>query len=75
MIIHAALYGIKNALTPPPASNIIFADADAETLKLYNKLPSSLEEAARIAKISPFVNECLPKNLVDMYCKAANGLN
>lgn len=61
LIIDAALYGIKNGLTPPPPMDI-GADISA-----YDKLPQSLDEAVEIMKRSEFVWACLPQRLITAY--------
>ena len=56
LLIHAGLYGIKNKLELPE-------EMDAESVSL----PKSRKEALKAAKNSDFINEILPKAIVDKY--------
>ncbi len=68
LLIYAGLDGIKRQLQLPPAAEInFFAAEDAET-QTFEKLPSSLKEAAAIAQNSTFIAEHLPKKTIDTYC-------
>lgn len=56
LIIHAAIDGIKNNLTPPAAvEGNLFGKDDSE----YDVLPASLEKAKEIALASPFIKGIL----------------
>lgn len=63
-LIRAALEGIKNDMKLPEPVNFNLYRADEETLKQFEKLPDTYEEALEIAKNSAFVNEVLPKGFV-----------
>ena len=56
LLIHAGLYGIKNKLSLPE-------EMDAESVSL----PKSRKEALKAARDSEFINEILPKVIVDKY--------
>ena len=66
-MIYAALYGIKHKLELPKASDINLYKADAKTLKSYDKLPENLEEACKIASASDFVQEHIPRAILEIY--------
>lgn len=68
LLIYAGLYGLKNSCELPPAANINLYTATAETTQKYAKLPMSLSEAKDKAYNSAFINEHLPKSLVQVYC-------
>lgn len=67
LMIYAALYGIKHKLELPKASDINLYKADAKTLKSYDKLPENLEEACKIASASDFVQEHIPRAILEIY--------
>ena len=69
LLIHAALYGIRNRLTPPPASDINLFRADAETLSQLDKLPATLDEAISIMEKSDFIRQHLPAQIIELYGK------
>ena len=69
LIIYAGLYGIKNNLELPEATDINLYSAPAEVLKSYKRLPSSLKEASLIATSSKFIADSLPEMLIKEYCK------
>ena len=68
LIIYAGLYGIKNKLDMPQVSNFNLFKADAQILKGFKKLPASLSEACNAAKSSRFIQEHIPKTVLDIYC-------
>lgn len=68
LLIYAGLYGIKNKLELPEASDINLYKADESVLAGYDKLPESLEEAKKIAKSSEFIKEHLPEMMIKVYC-------
>lgn len=70
LLIYAGLEGIKHSLCLPEAADINLFSADAATLASYQKLPSSLTEAALAAKNSPFITAHLPQQIITAYCKA-----
>lgn len=67
LLIYAGLYGIEHRLTPPPAADINLFKADDETLKQFDKLPSSLDEAIAVMKNSRFIAEHLPRQIIELY--------
>ncbi len=68
LLIYAGLYGIENKLTPPPAADINFFQADERTLSKFKKLPSTKEEAVSLMRESEFIKEHLPKQIIEHYC-------
>lgn len=68
LIIYAGLYGIKNQLDMPKVSNFNLFKADSQVLKDFKKLPASLSEACAVAKNSKFIQEHIPKTVLDIYC-------
>lgn len=68
LMIYAALYGIKNKLSPPEPANINLFRADDLTLSHFKNLPSNLFEACRIASSSSFIREHMPDPITAMYC-------
>ena len=69
LIIYAGLHGIKNKPELPEESNINLYKADEETLKKYEKLPSSLEAAKKIASESDFIRNHIPSEILNIYLK------
>ena len=69
LIIYAGLHGIKNKPALPEESNINLYKADEETLKKYEKLPSSLEAAKKIASESDFIKAHIPSEILNIYLK------
>lgn len=69
LLIYAGLYGIKNEIPLPPASNINLFTADEETAAKYKKLPQTLSEAKALAAESEFVAQHLSQALINIYCK------
>ena len=67
LLIYAGLYGIQNKLTPPPATDINFFNADKETLDKFQKLPVSLDEAISTMERSDFIRKYLPKQIIELY--------
>ena len=69
LIIYSAIDGIKNKLElPKPCDKNLFT-INKEELKNYEKLPSSLKEAAQIAEKSNFVKTFIPDSILAAYCK------
>ena len=69
LLIYAGLYGIENKLDLPPAADINFYKADAETLNSFKKLPENLDEAKKLALNSEFTTKHLPQSIINIYCK------
>lgn len=68
LIIYAGLYGISNQLDMPKPVDYNLFKANAELIENLKKLPDSQEEACLLAKQSPFINQYIPKAILDMYC-------
>ena len=69
LLIYAGLYGIENNLSLPSAAEINFFKANKADVRKYKELPENLEEAKALALKSDFVNNHLPKEIIDIYCK------
>lgn len=69
LVIHAALYGIENRLTPPAAADFNAFSASAQQLAQYRKLPSSIQEAKTIARESSFLQSHIPEKILEAYLK------
>lgn len=68
LLIYAGLFGIENELDLPQVADINLYKADSETLSKFQKLPSSLEEARKVAFESEFIKKYLPEAIFDIYC-------
>ncbi len=69
LLIYAGLYGIQNALQPPQAADINLFTADSDTLRQFQTLPATREEAIAIAANSEFIKTVLPKAVIESYCR------
>ena len=69
LMIYAGLEGIQQRAQLPESADINLFSAPAEVLKKFKKLPGDLEEAKAAAAASGFVNEHLPAELIELYCK------
>ncbi len=67
LIIMAGLEGLEKGLVPPEETTINLYRASREVLDRFDSIPSSLEEAGRIASESPFISAYLPAKLLDSY--------
>lgn len=61
MLIYAGLDGIQNNRKPMPPANFNLYKADAETLSRFRCLPSTLEEARKIARNSTWLESVMPE--------------
>ncbi len=68
LIIYAALYGYENKLPLPESSDINLFTAPPKVTSRYKRLPSSLAEAAKLAKNSEFVRTYMPESVISAYC-------
>lgn len=68
LLIHAGVYGVKNALTPPEALDINLFTASPNVLSQLKRLPMSLAEAREIAFSSNFIRQHLPEAVIEAYC-------
>ncbi len=60
LLIYAGLDGVSRGLVPPcPIS-----DDDSSGGDRFDTLPSSYEEALRLAKSSDFIKTCLPEEFI-----------
>ena len=74
LLIYAGLYGIEHTTELPDAADINLYTASEEVLSRFERLPASLQEAARKARESEFVAEHLPDMLIREYCdRSAEG--
>ena len=69
LVIYASLDGIENSLQLPPAANFNFFSAAKSLLENYERLPSSLQEARKLALESNFIKEYIPQPILDIYCE------
>ena len=69
LLIYAGLDGIRRKLELPPASNENLFIADETALAGYRMLPRNLRDAAACAAGSSFIQECLPKSLIQHFCR------
>ena len=67
LLIYAGLYGIKEDLFLPPASDFNVYTASAEELTSLRKLPGSMYEAAALTNASAFVKEHIPATVIAAY--------
>lgn len=67
LLIYAGLYGIKEDLFLPPASDFNVYTASAEELTSLRKLPGSMCEAAALTNASAFVKEHIPATVIAAY--------
>lgn len=79
LLIYAALYGAENNLKLPAAQAEGTEGADvgdvgngAKSPTRPRPLPKTAADAAKAARESEFVSECLPESLTKAYCEAHN---
>ena len=68
LAIRAGLEGLDKNLDLPKPANVNLFKADGATLSGFRKLPSSLDEAKRIAAADDFIKANVPKEILDIYC-------
>ena len=64
LLIHAGLDGIQKGMLPPQPINENLYTAPRSLTAALEQLPSSLTEAKRIARSSPFVTAILPEAML-----------
>ena len=69
LIIRAAMYGIEHRLDLPEPLDCNLYKADNRMLSTLAKLPSTLNEARRAAATDAFIQQVIPKEIRDIYCK------
>lgn len=67
LMIRAGLYGIRNKIELLEPANINFYTLPQNDRDKYISLPQTLVEAKKAAAVSEFINECLPKRIIDCY--------
>lgn len=67
LMIRAGLYGIRNKIELPESADINFYTLPQNERDKCIALPKSLAEAKTAAAVSGFINECLPKRIIDCY--------
>ena len=67
LIIHAGLNGIMNGQELPTAVDYNLYKADPSILSRLDQLPGDLESARRAACDSPFIQNCIPGAIRDIY--------
>lgn len=68
LMIYAALDGIEHGLTCPEAADINLYRTEEPIASHYQTLPSTLQEAARVAREDKFVRDHLPEMMIKAYC-------
>ena len=68
LIIYSAIEGIKKNSTLPKPANINFYTTSKTTLQKFKTLPSSLTQAAEIAKNSKLIKKYLSPLIISAYC-------
>lgn len=68
LIIYAGLEGAEQKMQLPFVADFNMYTADEETLKRFQKLPETLQQAKGYAANSSFVKKCLPQSIIDIYC-------
>lgn len=68
LVIYAALEGLRQKTALMPAADINFFHANEETLKHFQRLPRTREEACRAASESDFIQEHIPAKVIEIYC-------
>ena len=69
LLIRAALYGIKNGLALPAPVDSNLYQTDGKTTALLSRLPDTLAAAKAAANADEWIRECLPKEILEIYCK------
>ena len=67
LLIHAALEGLEKGLALPEPARLDLLSADQETLNGFQRLPISLEEAAKAAKSSDFIRAHVPEMILNAF--------
>ena len=67
LLIYAGLYGIQNKLELPEPADLNLYTADVSTLLQYDSLPGSRSEAVRRCRDSAFVEQYIPRRILDIY--------
>jgi len=68
LMIHAGLDGMGRKLALPPEADLNLFRADPDVLARYERLPETLDEAARIASGSEFIRAHVPADILNIYC-------
>ena len=67
LLIRAGMEGIMDELRLPEAADVNLYTAPKDKSAAFEKLPGSLEEAARLARESEFIARSLPKCIINSY--------
>lgn len=70
LLILAGLEGIRGRLTPAPSENIDFRTVKKSVTDRLEALPSTLDEAKKLAHNSPFVRASLPEVIFSAYTES-----
>ncbi len=68
LLIEAGMEGIREGMIPPPAADRNLFSVSAGELSGYRTLPATLAGAAKLARESEFVRNCLPASIIEHYC-------
>lgn len=69
LMIHAGLYGLEKKLDLPMPANMNLYKMDSETLASFQKLPTNLHSACKIAAASEFIRAHVPAAILEIYCQ------
>lgn len=67
LVIYAGLYGIRNHIKLPAASDINFFKASPDELSKFRQLPDNLNEARAAAHSSEFIKKYIPDAILEVY--------
>lgn len=67
LIIYAGLFGIRNKLKMPDATDINLYKANNDTLSHLKKLPDNLSISRKIAADSEFIKKHIPEAILNIY--------
>ncbi len=71
LLIYAGLQGVRENLQPEPSLDINLYTAGEEVTENLKKLPTTLEEAAKLAAGSEFIKTYIPADILGLYCERA----
>lgn len=69
LLIYAGIEGVQKKMKLSEPADLNLYTAEEAVLSKFHRLPTSLTEAAELASSSSFVNQYLPKAVIDAYCK------
>lgn len=69
LMIRAGLYGIRNGLRLPAPVDLNLYQTDEKTTEKLTRLPDTLSAAKAAARSDEWIKECLPAEILNLYCK------